>query len=97
MECHIYDSHDLEKKTILYVPRFNEYGIPCEEDGVSMIMINYCPWCGRKLPNSLRDKWFDEVLSLGFENPLFDENIPIAYKTAAWWNNCQSGDGSMID
>ncbi len=85
MKYHIYQSKDTEVKTILYIPRFNEYGIPCNEDGVSMIIINYCPWCGKKLPLSLRDKWFEKLLLLGFESPLFDEHIPIEYKTDEWW------------
>jgi hypothetical protein len=25
------------------------YGIPIHDGGTSMILINYCPWCGTKL------------------------------------------------
>jgi hypothetical protein len=25
------------------------YGIPIHDGGATMVMINYCPWCGKKL------------------------------------------------
>ncbi len=86
MKDNIYRIDDKETKSILYLPRFNEYGIPCQEDGVSMLHIEYCPWCGKKLPDSYREKWFDELLLLGFEDPIFDESIPEKYKSDKWWN-----------
>ncbi|MCC9168346.1 DUF6980 family protein [Pontibacter harenae] len=27
------------------------YGIPIHDGGTSMVLINYCPWCGSKLEN----------------------------------------------
>ena len=64
---------------------FDEYGIPCHEDGGnSSVLIKYCPWCGKRLPESKRDEWFDRLEKLGFDDPLFDENIPIEYKTSKW-------------
>ena len=97
MKCHIYETNDSERKTILYVPKFNEYGIPCREDSISMILIHYCPWCGCELPDSLRNKWFDDLLALGFEEPLFDERIPQEYKTDLWWNRAIRGRTSDCD
>ena len=68
-----------------YSEVFDEYGIPCHEDGGhSSVRIKYCPWCGKRLPESKRDEWFDRLEKLGFDDPLFDENIPIEYKTSKW-------------
>lgn len=75
------EKHD---KVIYYSSRFNEYGIPLD-DGISYILIEYCPWCGQKLPNSLREKWFAELEKLGYETPLFDDNIPEKYMSSLWW------------
>lgn len=84
---HAYKPTDSEEKAILYVQRFNKYGIPCREDsGASVILITHCPWCGQELPKSLRDEWFAQLSALGFKNPLFNENIPQKYQTDAWWN-----------
>lgn len=70
---------------VSYSPKFNEYGIPCG-DGHSHITINYCPWCGNPLlPLGLRDKWFEALFDMGYEDPLFDESIPENYKSDAWW------------
>lgn len=70
---------------ISYSPKLHEYGIPCG-DGHSHITIHYCPWCGKLLsPLGLRDKWFEALFDMGYEDPLFDENIPEEYKSDAWW------------
>lgn len=72
-------------KIIQYSDRFDEYGIVIHDGGNSSIIINYCPWCGKELPKSKRDKWFDTLEKLGFINPL-EEDIPIEFKSNLWWN-----------
>ena len=72
-------------EVISYLPQFHEYGIPCG-DGHSHIVIHYCPWCAKPLlPASLRERWVDELIAMGYADPLFDETIPEAYKTDRWW------------
>lgn len=73
-----------DNRLIHYSDVFDEYGINVMEDACSCVLIDYCPWCGRKLPASTRQKWFNELEKLGFENPLFDENIPDIYKCRKW-------------
>ena len=76
-------------KCIIYVPCVNEYGVPIYDGenltSPSFINIRYCPWCGKKLSNSLRKKWFAELEFLGFDAPFFEENIPEKYKSSEWW------------
>lgn len=72
-------------KIIQYSDRFDEYGIVIHDGGNSSIIINYCPWCGKELPKSKRDEWFDTLEKLGFINPL-EEDIPIEFKSNLWWN-----------
>jgi hypothetical protein len=69
---------------IAYDPIFNEYALRIHDGGTSGLMINFCPWCGASLPQSLRDRWFDELGSLGFDNP-FAQEIPIQFKSDAWY------------
>ena len=69
-----------------YSEIFDEYGINVLEDNCSSILICFCPWCGKKLPLSKRDKWFKELEEKGFENPLFADNIPESYKSGSWRN-----------
>lgn len=74
-----------ETQTVIYNDVFDEYGIPCREDsGESMILMDYCPWCGAKLPESKRADWFDELEKLGFDAPITDDGIPDEYKSAKW-------------
>lgn len=55
------DPADCPDHLIYYSPRFDEYGILVHDGGSSMVGIQYCPWCGTRLPASQRDRWFDEL------------------------------------
>ena len=43
-----------EDNIVDYWNKYDEYGIPVHDGGTSMIVIEYCPWCGKKLPPSKR-------------------------------------------
>jgi hypothetical protein len=44
--------------------------------------IDYCPWCGSKLPDSQRDRWFDEVERLGVDP--WTEDVPAEFEDGRW-------------
>jgi hypothetical protein len=71
--------------TLVYVPKFREYGIRINDGGSSYIVIRICPWCGSKLPQSLRDEWFDRLEALNLEPN--DRRIPPSLLTDAWWKS----------
>ena len=71
---------------INYIPKFNEYGIIIHDGGSAILSISYCPFCGKKLPESKRDLWFEQLEKLGFENPS-EEEIPKEYSTNEWYKN----------
>ncbi|WP_425615575.1 DUF6980 family protein [Anatilimnocola sp. NA78] len=50
------DRSDCPDCLIEYWPRFREYGIIIHDGGSSVMRIEFCPWCGSRLPESLRDK-----------------------------------------
>ena len=68
---------------ILFIPKFREYGIRILDGGDSMQTIYFCPWCGTKLPPSLRDLWFEEIGTLGLEPE--SREMPSKYKNDQWW------------
>ena len=84
--CEEMRQHISDTNLIDYSEIFDECGIPYPEDGVSIQLIQYCPWCGRKLPDSKRLDWFEELEQLGYENPLLRDDIPAAYQSAKWHN-----------
>ena len=54
--CHQHpDRFDCPDCLIHYSPRYREYGIIIHDGGSSFVRIAFCPWCGAKLPGSLRD------------------------------------------
>ena len=69
---------------VVYVDNFREYGIGLLDGTTAFQLIAHCPWCGAKLPSSLRGEWFNSVEGLGFEPG--DTRIPVEFLTDAWWN-----------
>ena len=68
---------------LAYQPRYREYSI-AYIGSVSVQLIEYCPFCGAKLPDSLRDEWFDRLEALGFDDPWVDD-IPEEFMDDRWW------------
>ena len=75
-----------ENKVIDYLPIFREYGIPVRDDSSSGIRINYCPWCGKPLPNSKRVEWFETLEKMGYDSP-FEQDIPEEFKSEKWYED----------
>ena len=69
--------------TVVYVDRFREYGIRILDGGTSFQEISFCSWCGCRLPDSLRDQWFDALERLGLEPG--DASVPEEYLSDRWW------------
>lgn len=83
--CDIHDDiFDCPDALIFYDKRFDEYGIIIHDGGKAYIKIEYCPWCGKKLPETKDDLWLEELEKLGFSNP-FEENIPEKFNSDKWW------------
>ena len=83
--CEQMEDNILEMENISYNEIFDEYGIPCVEDrGFSVMLMKYCPWCGKKLPKSMRKEWVEQLESLGFEAPFFRKKIPEKYRSSKW-------------
>lgn len=73
-------------RLIKYSIEFDEYAIPDyvaypDAEGPRQL-INFCPWCGERLPNSRRDDWYDELERMGIDPS--DGEIPSAYLTDEW-------------
>ena len=78
--------HD-KRIPIMYDSRYREYAINMV--GSSLQGITFCPWCSKKLPQSLRDTYFD---ILEQEYQMFEgvrdqerKNFPKEFKTDEWW------------
>lgn len=65
-----------------YISKFREYGIDYADGGSSHQTIQFCPWCGSKLPASLRTQWFEELDAIGVD---VDGEIPQIYSDSEWW------------
>jgi hypothetical protein len=78
------DRFDCPDALLEYSEKFCEYGIIIHDGGTAICLINFCPWCGARLPKSQRDRWFDEIERLGLSGP-DDPAIPERFQSDAWW------------
>jgi hypothetical protein len=74
---------DQQEVPVIYNRCFREYGIRILDGGSAVQLIDFCPWCGKQLPSSLRDLWFERLRALGLEPG--DSKIPDEMMTDAWW------------
>ena len=76
---------DCSRALMGYSAKYNEYFIYDRNiESSAVTIIEFCPWCGVKLPDSKRDQWCRELEELGVEEPLLDETIPERYKSDKW-------------
>jgi hypothetical protein len=68
---------------VVYVPKFREWGIRVLDGGPSYIRLNFCPWSGDKLPESLREAWFNKLEKLGID-PAKDV-VPAKFSDDRWY------------
>jgi hypothetical protein len=68
---------------IVYESKVREIGLSVGDGGSAYLLLEFCPFCGSKLPPSLRDRWFDQLELSGFEPGDFD--IPVDLTTDRWW------------
>lgn len=73
-----------EKVRIDYVAKYREYGVRVL-NGPSFIVMSYCPWCGTRLPKSLRIEWFDLLERIGID-PAYDK-VPEEFADERWYVN----------
>lgn len=80
-----------ERIPILYEAIYKEYKMPLfyKNKIEGMQHLFFCPWCGVKLPKSLRHEWINILENeYHINNPMRDEQaelIPIEFKTKEWW------------
>ena len=82
--CHMHaDRFDCADALVLFRPEYQEYGIIIHDGGSSTVVMSFCPWCGTKLPESQRDRWFDELRARGID-PHSGDPIPAEFQDDRW-------------
>jgi hypothetical protein len=74
---------------VAYNAVFHEYGLLIHdgEQSQSKVRIDFCPWCGAVLPDSLRHQWFDELERRGIDDPL---DAPEDMRDGSWTRSAGS-------
>jgi hypothetical protein len=87
--------HDCPDCLIEYAPHLREYGLLVHDGGMSSLTIRFCPWCGARLPESLRDRWFEELAAHGIDP--WQDDIPEPFRSSAWWSAGRAEPGVAPD
>jgi uncharacterized protein DUF6980 len=77
---------------VYYSPAFREYGIVNHKEG-EIVVIIFRPWCGSRLPESLRGKWLEELTSCGIDP--WQDGVPEIFRSATWWEGNRAGPGAL--
>jgi hypothetical protein len=84
-QCRIHASpFECPDNIVYYSPMFRDHGIIIHDGSTSYITIRYCPWCGKKLPTSMRNKWFEELAKTGMKYEL-GQDIPKKFLSEKWY------------
>jgi len=68
---------------LFYEAAVREYFIEsCRHNAI--YTIEYCPWCGSKLPSYLGSEHIDAIEEAGYTG-FDDPNLPEEFKTDEWW------------
>lgn len=70
---------------ITEIAKFREIGLTILDGGDSVVILAYCPWCGSRLPASLRDQWFNELERRNIDPD--GTEIPNQFLTAEWYRD----------
>ena len=77
---------------LCYGDRFREYALIVRNSPNVRKLIEFCPWCGEKLPGSVRDEWFERLEALGIED-WDDPRIPPEMHSGDWWRAEAGSEG----
>lgn len=78
-----------QRVVIGYLPVYREFYIKDCTSKVVIYTIEYCPWCSKKFPNSLRDEYFailENEYSIDNDTRAREAGIlPVEFESDEWW------------
>jgi len=77
--------HQGANRILDWFASWNEYRIPVPYDGYASTLIRFCPWCGKRFPESLREEWYRTLYAMGYSDPGGDDDLPAEFESDRWW------------
>lgn len=71
-------------RPVAYDPVFDEYQLRSVVRPLARVALTFCPWCGRALPESKRDRWYDALDAAGTTPD--DPDLDPRFRSSAWWD-----------
>ncbi|MDN3353451.1 hypothetical protein [Actinomadura sp. DC4] len=76
------DPYECADAVVVFIPKLQEYGLIVHDGGTSSLGIMFCPWCGKRLPESRRERWFAELESRGIDP--WEDDVPAEFQDERW-------------
>ena len=76
------DAYQCPDALVAFSARFQEYGLIVHDGGSSSVRIHHCPWFGRRLPVSQRERWFAVLEQRGIDP--WSEDVPEEFTDERW-------------
>ncbi|MGW0875015.1 DUF6980 family protein [Streptomyces sp. NPDC002740] len=86
------DVFDCPDALVRFEPRFREYGLIVHDGGSASLEIGFCPWCGARLPESLRDRWSQALEARGIDP--WEDAVPPEFEDDRWLREGHTGPAS---
>jgi hypothetical protein len=78
--------HQGPNRVVDWYASWDEYRIPVAYDGYCSTLMCFCPWCGKRLPESKQELWYQTLNQLGYADPGNDD-IPAEFNSDQWWRS----------
>ena len=78
--------HQGPNPVLEWIAMWNEYRIPISRTGYQVTRILHCPWCGSKLPASVKEEWYQTLYALGYSDP-GNDHLPEEFNSDKWWRD----------
>ena len=77
---------DRDECALGYSPSFREFHLQARPRYGAAQLMSYCPFTGAKLPESLRNRLFEELETIGLLDGLAEiERAPTEFQSEEWW------------
>ena len=70
---------------IHYRPRFRTWILELDDGSSTPRRIDFCPWCGVRLPPDLGEQRHQEVVRRGLDPLTEDDDLPADLRDDRWW------------
>jgi hypothetical protein len=83
------------QRMIAYRAKYRDYGLFTSSEKNTVDILYFCPFCGKKFPPDLYDKYYEVLEELGVDfsdskapsDEWVESQIPVEFHSDEWWRS----------